>query len=773
MQYEPGFPPIQDSTNSGEATASASSLDKLIARRYRLGKMLGSGSFGQVYYAEDIKFEPARVVAIKLLFSRFTNDAVVREELKREASSLARFSHPNILRVLDFEVADTLSFIVTEFAAGGSLQHRLQPNPAQPPQPLPLEEVLSYFDQLSDALDQAHAQGVVHRDIKPHNILLDAQGRPLLADFGLAAAVNSSSSSLMDTTPSGTPLYMSPEQWQGQVGKASDIYSFGVVIFQLLAGQTPYKGNTAALAWQHCNAPVPNLTNLVPELKDFPQVNEVIAQALAKQAEQRPRSAREFYQNFLAALQRGAALPTMYPQTQPNSSFLVEDTLALATPQVPELVAWPSVVEPATPVSASKPASNAWYVPADTSLPTKPTSKMQARWLMLTGTLGLAVVVLAVSIVWVLNNPNTNNRPSATATLEAAATVTVAPLTTITTSLTSNPSPTQPIAATQPIVPTIGIATPNVNLPTIEPAPTATSKPVPTAVQLSAPIVRGKVGETLKYQDYALNISTVTISTTVEGLAGSIYQAAPDMQFVLVNVTYTNGAAETDLHTNLFFHSPTIRDSNNFIYSYDSLRSKIPALNDITDNLQVGDKVQGWLTYQLPKTAKGLVFEFQLRNDNPFVAPLATFQVALDASANFTLSPDPTPNGVGATGKLGQITNSGAYFMTVNKVETANSIDNTNADAGKQFVMVEMTFQSKANQGVDINNTNLKLKDGDGFRYDNTFRRQPELQTTSDLPSGTKIHGWATFEVPTTATNFSLQFQQSSDNPPILTIKLS
>jgi hypothetical protein len=246
------------------------------------------------------------------------------------------------------------------------------------------------------------------------------------------------------------------------------------------------------------------------------------------------------------------------------------------------------------------------------------------------------------------------------------------------------------------------------------------------------------------------------------------------MQFIFVNVIYTNGAAKTDLRSNLFFHSPTIRDSNNFIYIHDTFKNKkTPALSDITDDLQAGDKVQGWLTYELPKTAKGLVFEFQLRNDDPFVTPLAAFQLALDASANFNLAPDPTPNGVGLSGKLGQTTNAGAYFMTVNKVETATTVNSVKADDGKQFVMVEVTFQSNADQGVDINSTNLKLKDGEGFGYDNTSRRQPELETISDLPSGTKIHGWATFQVPTAAGNFVFQFQPNSDENIKLTTKLN
>src|SRR5437764_6687613 len=118
--------------------------DNLIFGRYRLHQSLGKGSFGEVFYAEDIQFDPPRAVAFKLLHPQYVSDPNVREDLKREAGILARFDHPNILRVLDFGISEDIAFIVTELAQGGSLARRLRPDPTKPPVPLPLGEVANY-----------------------------------------------------------------------------------------------------------------------------------------------------------------------------------------------------------------------------------------------------------------------------------------------------------------------------------------------------------------------------------------------------------------------------------------------------------------------------------------------------------------------------------------------------------------------------------------------------------------------------------------------------
>jgi WD40 repeat protein len=276
--------------------------ERFIANRYRLTKSLGKGTFGEVFEALDEKFQPARQVAIKILHPQFLADKEVRDSIRLEAGNLARFSHPNILRVHDFEVSDELAFIVTDIATGGSLMDKLRPNPDATSKALPFEEVLHILQQISGALDEAHANGLIHRDIKPQNILLDKWNNCLLADFGLATAVSSTATAAMINAPViGTPLFMAPEQWEGNSGKASDIYALGVLAYQMLTGEAPYKGNNMALAFQHMNGKIPKLSDKAPQLNYPAAVDDVLAETMAKKPEDRPKSATAFYQSFKQA----------------------------------------------------------------------------------------------------------------------------------------------------------------------------------------------------------------------------------------------------------------------------------------------------------------------------------------------------------------------------------------------------------------------------------------------------------------------------------------
>lgn len=283
----------------------------LIADRYRLIKRLGKGTFGEVFLADDLKFTPPRAVAIKMLHAKFLNEAEVRADIEREASVLARFNHANILRVIDFDISEEMAYIVTDLAEGGSLARKIRPNAAYPAVRMPLEEVAVYLEQIADALDDAHSAGLIHRDLKPLNILLTKRGRPLIADFGLATAVNSSQSSvLIDSTTSGTPPYMAPEQWTGHVGRASDIYALGIITFQLITGELPYQGSPFEIMGQHMQAPIPKLSERAPDLQYPPALDTVIAAAMAKEPRQRPRSAMEFYRRFREAISPFQTLPT-------------------------------------------------------------------------------------------------------------------------------------------------------------------------------------------------------------------------------------------------------------------------------------------------------------------------------------------------------------------------------------------------------------------------------------------------------------------------------
>jgi len=285
-------------------------VSNLIGNRYRLHHSLGEGSFGEVFYAEDTKFDPPRPVALKLLHRAFLSDPAVREGLRHEAGVLARFSHPHILRVLDFEINPNQSYIITELAPNGSLSRLLRPDPTRPGKVLPLNQVAQILEQIATALDEAHGQGLIHRDIKPENILLDRYNQVLLADFGLALAITNphTLNRLGSTGVWGTPEYAAPEVWDEKVSKHSDIYALGVLLYQMLSGQLPYQGSAAAVMRQHLDAPVPRLAEQAPDLNYPPALDAVLARAMAKEPGMRPSSAGELYQQFRQALD-GAASP--------------------------------------------------------------------------------------------------------------------------------------------------------------------------------------------------------------------------------------------------------------------------------------------------------------------------------------------------------------------------------------------------------------------------------------------------------------------------------
>jgi eukaryotic-like serine/threonine-protein kinase len=325
---------------------------------YRLGHSLGTGQFGEVFYAEDIRYRPPRKLAIKILFHTFVAEPGVRKDIHKEASFLARFKHDNILRVINFDVNEQIAYLVTDWAEGGSLAEKIRPDPDMPPTGLPMELVVSYLEQLAAALDEAHAKGLIHRDIKLQNILLDQRGRLLLADFGLATVLSTSqTSALIDTDKSGTPHYMAPEQWFGRAGKLSDIYALGVVAYQLITGVPPFSGNQIELMTQHLYRIVPHLSEAVPDLYYPPALDQVINLAMAKDNKQRVRSAGEFARLFRAILNGETVnipIPTP-PPSMPGLQPIVptfentprrNDTSSLSSKKRPVPQPWRSKVRP-------------------------------------------------------------------------------------------------------------------------------------------------------------------------------------------------------------------------------------------------------------------------------------------------------------------------------------------------------------------------------------------------------------------------------------------
>jgi eukaryotic-like serine/threonine-protein kinase len=260
-------------------------INTLFDGRYRVLRKLGSGGMADVYLAEDE--ELGRRIAIKVLNDRHASDEQFVERFRREAKNAAGLSHPNIVQIYDRGEAEGTYYIAMEFLEGSTLKQA-----AVDRRPLPVDEAIGYARQILTALRFAHRKGIVHRDIKPHNALIDDDGRVKVTDFGIARA---GAASQMTEAGSiiGTAQYLSPEQARGGViDHRSDLYSVGVVLYELLTGTVPFTGDTPVeIAMKHLSqVPEP------PSAKrpDLPRaLDQVVLRALAKDPDERYGSAEE------------------------------------------------------------------------------------------------------------------------------------------------------------------------------------------------------------------------------------------------------------------------------------------------------------------------------------------------------------------------------------------------------------------------------------------------------------------------------------------------
>ena len=273
---------------------------------YQLIERIGRGGMGTVYRA----YHPAldRMVAIKVLPEAFSDDSEFTERFIDEARSVARLQHPNILQVFDFDQSDGRSYLVMELVEGGRLSDRLG-------RPMELREAISLLTPIASALDYAHEHGIVHRDVKPSNILLHVDGTPVLADFGLAKLASSSRSLTLTGTVVGTPEYMSPEQSAGEpLGPPSDRYSLAIVAYEMLTGRVPFQADTpAAVLLSHLNKAVPPAVELRGELAGH--IDAALQRGLAKIPEERYATTA----SFVAAL-TPAAWPSSLPEDHASAS---------------------------------------------------------------------------------------------------------------------------------------------------------------------------------------------------------------------------------------------------------------------------------------------------------------------------------------------------------------------------------------------------------------------------------------------------------------------
>jgi eukaryotic-like serine/threonine-protein kinase len=353
----------------------------VFSNRYEIQRGIARGGMAQVYLARDQLLD--RPVAIKVLFPEFARDPSFVERFRREAQAAANLNHPNIVGIYDWGQERGTYFIVMEYVEGRSLRDLIRAQGALPP-----AQVAEIGAEIAGALAFAHRSGVVHRDVKPGNVLMTAAGRVKVTDFGIARATQGNSGEALTQTGAvmGTATYFSPEQAQGlPVDGRSDVYSLGVVLFEMLTGEPPFSGDTpVAVAYKHVREAAPNPSDRALDVP--PDLDKIVAAAMEKDLDARYQSADDL-RDDLVRFGRGKP-PTAAPVTA-------------AIAEVPTGTAVAGTQAMPAAATAGGPPGDDYYEPP------------RRRWgTIIAGVLGLAL--LAGVIIWLLIGAGDRNGGGAT-----------------------------------------------------------------------------------------------------------------------------------------------------------------------------------------------------------------------------------------------------------------------------------------------------------------------------------------------------------------------
>lgn len=269
-------------------------IGKSINGRYKVLELIGGGGMSNVYLAHDMILD--RDIAIKVLRYDFSNEEELRRRFQREALSTTSLAHPNIVNIFDVGEEGSLHYLVMEYVPGKTLKEYIIDH-----SPVPPEQAVKIMKQLASALAHAHQNQIVHRDIKPQNILMDSDGNVKITDFGIAMALSATSYTQTNSVL-GTVHYLSPEQARGgAANKKSDIYSLGIVMFELLTGRLPFSGESAvSIALKHLQTETPSLREIVPAMPQ--SLENVVLKATAKNPQHRYQSADELEEDLSTVL---------------------------------------------------------------------------------------------------------------------------------------------------------------------------------------------------------------------------------------------------------------------------------------------------------------------------------------------------------------------------------------------------------------------------------------------------------------------------------------
>jgi serine/threonine protein kinase len=466
--------------------------DSLIGRQlanFRIERMLGRGGMAAVYYGWDVKLE--RPVAIKVIDAQYRRDRTYAERFVREARAVAAWQHPNILQVHYADDEDGIYYYVMEYIHGPDLEQLLRQY-AQSGERMPVEDVLRIGYAIASALDYAHSKGVIHRDVKPSNIMIAEDGRVVLADFGLAMYVTEGSIGQVF----GSPQYIAPEQARNSAEALpqSDLYSLGVMLYQMLTGALPFDDpSPTSLALQHVTQEPPPPRQINPELS--PAVEAVLLRALRK-------SPQERYSNGKALME---ALEEAVHGLAPTAPFTDRPapTQEITTPRSARRARPVPLAEKVSRYMAEHPLPPPGQEIAQGTPP--PAGKSRPDPVFWWG-IGCGALVLIAGLFIVLSSL-VFNRPgaaSAAATTQAPAGLVLDTQTTRTSRPELSNSPTDP--PNTPTFTTLPLSLTPTQTPTTPPTPTATNQPTATKKPAPEPPKDSKDGDhfELYYNDASL-----------------------------------------------------------------------------------------------------------------------------------------------------------------------------------------------------------------------------------------------------------------------------